>query len=81
MNKRTTVSLDTPHSEFVEQQVEEGNFGSADEVVRAGLELLEARQTRVEHLRAAIIEGEESGEPQPFDFDAFLARMHARVVK
>jgi len=81
MNKRTTISLDTPYSEFVEQQVDEGNFESADEVVRAGLQLLEARQAQVERLRAAIIEGEESGEPRPFDFDGFLKRMHARVAK
>jgi len=76
MNKRTTISLDTPHSEFVDRQVDEGNFASPDEVVRAGLELLEARQAQIVRLRAAIIKGEESGPSQPFDFDEFLARKH-----
>jgi Arc/MetJ-type ribon-helix-helix transcriptional regulator len=28
-------------------------------------------------LRAALIEGEQSGQPEPFDFDAFLADMRA----
>lgn len=80
MNKRTTVLLDTPYSEFVDRQIDEGNFSSPDEVVRAGLHLLEEQQARLERLRAAIIEGEESGKPQPFDFDEFLERMHARVA-
>lgn len=30
-----------------------------------------------EALEAALIEGEESGEPQPFDFEAFKARKRA----
>jgi len=81
MNKHTTLSLDDHSAEFIEQQIDGGNFASASEVVAAGLKLLEERQAKIEHLRAAIIEGEESGEPQPFDFDEFLKRMHARVPK
>ncbi len=81
MNKRTTISLDTPYSEFVEQQVEEGRFASANEVVQEGLKLLEEREAHIEAVRAALIEGEESGELQPFDLQEFLAEMrrtHAR---
>ncbi len=81
MNKHATIALDEHSAGFVDRQVEEGNFASPDEVVRAGLELLEKRQAQIERLRAAIIEGEESGEPQPFDFDEFIKRMHARVGK
>jgi len=81
MNKRTTISLDTPFSEFVEQQVEEGRYASASEVVQAGLRLLEEQEAYVEAVRAAIIEGEESGEPQPFDLKEFLAEMHRDYAK
>lgn len=81
MNKRTTISLDTPFSEFVEQQVEEGRYASASEVVQAGLRLLEEQEAYVEAVRAAIIEGEESGEPQPFDLKEFLAEMHRDHAK
>lgn len=81
MNKRTTISLDTPFSEFVEQRVEEGRYASANEVVQAGLKLLEEQEAYVEAIRAAIIEGEESGEPQPFDLAEFLAEMHRDHAK
>lgn len=74
MNKNTSISLGAHLTRFVDQQVEEGRFQSASEVVRAGLRLLEEHELQIERLRAAIIEGEESGEPQPFDFDEFLAR-------
>ncbi len=46
------------------------------EVVDAGLRLLR-HQAELEAIRAAIIEGEESGEPQPFDFDAFIEMKRA----
>lgn len=81
MNKRTTISLDTPFSEFVEQQVEEGRYASASEVVQAGLRLLEEQEAYVEAVRAAIIEGEKSGEPQPFNLKEFLAEMHRDHAK
>ena len=74
MNKNTSISLGEHFTRFVDQQVEQGRFQSASEVVRAGLRLLEEHELQIERLRAAIIEGEESGEPQPFDFDEFLAR-------
>jgi antitoxin ParD1/3/4 len=81
MNKNTSISLGTHFSEFVEQQVEDGRYASASEVIRAGLRLLEEHEMQVERLRAAIIEGEESGEPEPFDFDEFLARKNREWSK
>jgi antitoxin ParD1/3/4 len=46
--------------------------------VRAGLRLLEEHEARVRALQDALIAGEQSGEPRPFDSEAFLARMHAK---
>jgi hypothetical protein len=45
------------------------------DVVRAGLRLLEEHEAKLAALRAALIEGEQSRLPEPFDFDGFLAEM------
>lgn len=73
MPKNTSVSLGDHFADFIETQVEEGRYGSASDVVRAGLRLLEEREARLTALRAAIIEGETSGASQPFDFEKFIA--------
>lgn len=72
MVKNTSIALGNHFQVFIEDQVARGRFGSASEVVRAGLRLLEEQETRLEALRQAIREGIDSGPPEPFDFDAFL---------
>jgi antitoxin ParD1/3/4 len=64
--------------DFIDRQVSAGRYGSASEVVRAGLRLLEEREAKLQALRAALIEGEESGPPEPFDREAFLKEMHKK---
>ena len=49
--------------------------------MRAALRLLEEREARIHALRAALIEGEESGPSKPFDFDAFIARKRKQKRK
>jgi antitoxin ParD1/3/4 len=73
MGKNTSFSLGEHFTGFVETQLSTGRYQSASEVIRAGLRLLEEREAQLETLRAALIEGEESGPSTPFDFDAFLA--------
>ncbi|MDP3659167.1 type II toxin-antitoxin system ParD family antitoxin [Phenylobacterium sp.] len=73
MSKSTSFSLGDHFSAFIEAEVATGRYGSASDVVRASLRLLEERQLRLDTLRAALIEGETSGTAMPFDFDAFIA--------
>ncbi|MEZ5715389.1 MAG: type II toxin-antitoxin system ParD family antitoxin [Paracoccaceae bacterium] len=47
----------------------------------ASLRLLEEHEAKVKALEAALIAGEQSGEPQPFDSEAFLERMHRQHVR
>ena len=61
MAKNTSVSLGDHFEQFIAGQVDSGRYGSASEVVRAGLRLLEATESRLEILRNALVAGERSG--------------------
>jgi antitoxin ParD1/3/4 len=80
MAKSTSITLSDHFTVFVDRQIERGRYGSASDVVRDGLRLLEKHEARLEVLRTALIEGEQSGQPEPFDFDAFLADMRAGAM-
>ena len=73
MSRNTSVSLGPHFAGFVDRKVKEGRYGSASDVIRAGLRLLEEREANLAALQAALIEGEESGLAQPLDVEAFLA--------
>jgi antitoxin ParD1/3/4 len=75
--RNTSVYLGDYFAGFIDRQVQTGRYGTASDVVRAGLRLLEEHETRVKALEAALVEGENSGAPRPFDFDAFKARKRA----
>ena len=73
MAQNTSISLDEHFTGFLSREVASGRYRSASEVVRAGLRLLEDQETQMAALRAALVSGENSGEAEPFDFDAFIA--------
>lgn len=80
MSRDTSLTLGDHFADFVDQQVAGGRYGSASEVVRAGLRLLEEQEARLTALRVALIEGESSGAARPLDVEAFLQaqRSHRR---
>lgn len=81
MLENNTITLDESMKEIISAQLENGDeFSSAEEVVKAGLSLLERRQRKVEALRQALKEGEESGFIEDFDFDEFLKKMHKKYA-
>jgi antitoxin ParD1/3/4 len=72
--KNTSFSIGEHFTGFVDSQVKEGRYSNASDVLRAALRLLEEQEAKLTALRAALIEGEESGPSTAFDFEAFIAR-------
>ena len=77
MSRNTSVSLGEHFTSFIDHQVQAGRYGSASDVMRAGLRLLEEHEAKVKALQEALIAGEQSGPAQPFDFEAFKTRKRA----
>lgn len=78
MSKNTSISLGDHFATFIDTHVQAGRYGSASEMVRAGLRLLEEHEAKVKTLQDALIEGEVSGAPRPFDSQSFLTEMREK---
>jgi len=74
MAKNTSITLGEHFDGFITGQVKSGRFGSASEVVRAGLRLLENTETKLETLRLLLDEGEQSGIAD-YDYDEFITEL------
>jgi len=78
------ISLTPQLEDLVKKKVESGLYGSASEVMREALRLLEERDrfraVRLEELRAEIREGLESGTPTPLDIAGIKARGRKRLA-
>lgn len=77
MAKNTSVSLGDHFESFIAHQIESGRYGSASEVVRAGLRLLEDNEDKLNTLRRALREGEQSGIAE-YGYAALVAELDAR---
>lgn len=74
------VSIGARWEGFVEQVVKEGRYGSASEVVREGLRLVEEREAKLQALRAHIETSiAEGGEVSDDELDAALAESAAAL--
>ncbi|MDP2157618.1 MAG: type II toxin-antitoxin system ParD family antitoxin [Nitrospirota bacterium] len=78
------ISLTPQLENLVKKKVDSGLYGSASEVMREALRLLEERDRlhaiRLEELRAEIRRGIGSGEPTPLDINAIKARGRKRLA-
>lgn len=77
MAKNTSVSLGAHFEGFIAHQIENGRYGSASEVVRAGLRLLEDTENKLGALRRMLAEGEQSGAAD-YSYSEFIAELDAR---
>ena len=69
MAKNTSFILGDHFDAFVSSQVAAGRYQNAADVLRSGLRLLEERETRLQALRHALLEGEQSGIAGPLDME------------
>ena len=76
MAKNTSVSLGDHFEQFIGSQIDSGRFGSASEVIRAGLRLLETAEGRLEVLRQALREGERSGRAD-YSYESLVSELDA----
>ncbi len=76
--KNTSISLGEYFTNFIATQVQAGRYGSTSEVIRAGLRLLEEHDLKLKTLQDALVVGEQSGAPTPFDSASFLTRMRVK---
>lgn len=67
------VTVSDQAASFVLRELESGRFETVDEVIEAGLRMLEEEQMKIERLRELLIEGENSGDTVPFDPEALMA--------
>lgn len=61
MAKNTSITLGEHFEGFIAQQVADGRYASASEVVRAALRQFEDTENRMATLRRLLDEGERSG--------------------
>lgn len=61
MSKNTSMTLGEHFDGFIANQIKEGRFASASEVVRAALRMFEDNERKIAVLRQLLDEGEKSG--------------------
>lgn len=73
---RKTITLTAQQDAWIAEQIAAGSYTNDSEAIRDLIRREQERSAEIESIRQALIEGEQSSEPQPFDFDAFLQRMN-----
>jgi len=74
MQKNTSVTIGAHYEKFISEEVAQGRFSSTSEAIRAGLRLLEERETKLSLLRRALIDGENSGTAE-YSLSGLLAEL------
>ena len=76
--KRKTITITDNQDSWIKSQIHAGEFTNDSEYIRDLIRRDQTSQADIEVIRAALIEGEESGEPQPFDIAQFKSAMTAK---
>ena len=72
---RKTITLTDKQDSWIKAQIDAGDYTNDSEYIRDLIRREQERCAEIEVVRAALIEGEASGEPIAFDADVFKQRM------
>jgi antitoxin ParD1/3/4 len=75
---RKTITLTDQQDAWIAEQIADGSYTNDSEAIRDLIRREQERRFDIETIRQALVEGEQSGEPEPFDFAAFRARKSAQ---
>lgn len=74
---RKTITLTDQQDNWIKSQIEAGHYTNDSEIIRDLIRREQERSAEIEAIRAALIEGENSGEPRAFSLSSFKQRMRA----
>lgn len=74
---RKTITLTDKQDSWIKAQIDAGHYTNDSEYIRDLIRREQERSAEIEAVRAALIEGEASGEARPFDAGAFKRKMLA----
>ncbi len=80
MARNTSVSLGDHFEGFINMQIQSGRYGSASEVIRASLRLLEEYEQKLGTLRQALIDGENSGSAGKLDMNKIKRKARRKAA-
>ncbi len=72
---RKTITLTDKQDAWIKAQIDDGHYTNDSEYIRDLIRREQERSGEIDAIRAALIEGEASGEPKPFDAGEFKKRM------
>ncbi len=74
---RKTITLTDQQDSWIKSQIEAGHYTNDSEYIRDLIRREQERSAEIDAIRSALVEGEASGAPKPFDIAAFKLRMRA----
>jgi antitoxin ParD1/3/4 len=75
---RKTITLTEQQDGWIAAQIDAGHYTNDSEAIRDLIRREQERAFEIETIRHALIEGEQSGAPERFDFASFKKRKAAQ---